>query len=390
MLMKTKNNLLNFNFNQDSPVFSLPQRQHPILRLNAICPYYTMFPLSFPFNKLISANSGDWVLDPFCGRGTTNFAARLKGLSSVGLDANPVAVAIAQAKFIKTTPRKIVEVCQDILKTAKNIASIPEGLFWDLCYHPDTLYQISQIRESLIDNCETPERVILRALMLGILHGPRMKGKPSYLSNQMPRSYATKPASAIKYWDNRGDRPIYVDVCELVKRRSTFILTLLPPLVKGNAYLHDSRQKFCQSLNKKFKWVITSPPYYGMRSYIPDQWLRYWFVGGPPTVVYGKESLIQHKSVDIFINDLSVVWRNVAMICENDANLVIRFGSLPSNEKDSANILIESLNKAECGWEISSIVSAGNAGKGRRQSNQFLQETSTPCEEIDLCAKLKR
>lgn len=27
-----------------------------------------------------------------------------------------------------------------------------------------------------------------------------------------------------------------------------------------------------------------SPPYYGMRTYLPDQWLRLWFLGGPDYV----------------------------------------------------------------------------------------------------------
>lgn len=390
MLKEAESILQKFNLNEKIRLSTLPPKQQPILRLNAICPYYTMFPLAFPFNGLNISNPGEWVLDPFCGRGTTNFAARLRGLPSVGFDSNPVAVAIAQSKFVKTTSEKIISLCQDILKENKNPSTIPEGLFWDLCYHPDTLYQICQIRESLIENCQTQEKIALRALMLGILHGPRMKGKPSYLSNQMPRTYATKPDSAIKYWNKNGDRPSYVDVLDLVKRRSTFVFTQLPPFVKGNVYLHDSRKEFNHLYDKRIKWVITSPPYYGMRSYIPDQWLRYWFVGGPSTVTYGKENFIQHTSVDQFINDLKDVWRNVALMCSRGANLIIRFGSLPSNEKDSTTLLTESLIKAECGWVISSIVPAGNARKGQRQSDQFLQELSTPCEEIDLCAVLER
>ena len=40
--------------------------------LNSVCPYYTMFPLDFPLARLAGASTGDWVLDPFCGRGSTN------------------------------------------------------------------------------------------------------------------------------------------------------------------------------------------------------------------------------------------------------------------------------------------------------------------------------
>jgi hypothetical protein len=47
--------------------------------LNAICPYWTMVPLEFPWRALAAADAGEWVLDPFCGRGTTLFAARKLG-----------------------------------------------------------------------------------------------------------------------------------------------------------------------------------------------------------------------------------------------------------------------------------------------------------------------
>jgi hypothetical protein len=63
----------------------LPKLPAPILRLDGLCPYYTMFPLSFPFEALAKAQKGEWVFDPFCGRGTTIFAARLRGLPSVGV-----------------------------------------------------------------------------------------------------------------------------------------------------------------------------------------------------------------------------------------------------------------------------------------------------------------
>jgi hypothetical protein len=40
--------------------------------LNAICPYFTMFPLEYPLRILKKhKKEAPVVLDPFCGRGTT-------------------------------------------------------------------------------------------------------------------------------------------------------------------------------------------------------------------------------------------------------------------------------------------------------------------------------
>jgi DNA modification methylase len=42
---------------------------------NAICPYYTMFPLEYPMRIIRKHKSANPViLDPFCGRGTTIYA----------------------------------------------------------------------------------------------------------------------------------------------------------------------------------------------------------------------------------------------------------------------------------------------------------------------------
>jgi hypothetical protein len=35
---------------------------------------------------------------------------------------------------------------------------------------------------------------------------------------------------------------------------------------------------------------LTSPAYYGLRTYVADQWLRNWFLGGPAYVDYSYGS----------------------------------------------------------------------------------------------------
>jgi len=80
----------------------------PSQALNAICPYYTMFPLEFPISVLKRVGKPRLrVLDPFCGRGTTIFAARLKGHRAFGIDSSPIAIAIARAKLAVTTEEDV-------------------------------------------------------------------------------------------------------------------------------------------------------------------------------------------------------------------------------------------------------------------------------------------
>src|SRR5207249_1151209 len=112
-----------------SATWRLPPACAPLLRLHTICPYYTMFPLDFPFRCLSKAEPGEWVLDPFCGRGSTNFAARLRALPSVGVDSNPVAAAVAAAKVATAQAEDVVALCRRILSDRKEPENVPSGRF---------------------------------------------------------------------------------------------------------------------------------------------------------------------------------------------------------------------------------------------------------------------
>jgi hypothetical protein len=340
-----------------------------------------MFPLDFPLKILLRhARPGDQVLDPFCGRGTTNFAARLLGLSSTGIDASPVAAAITAAKLVKTDPYAIVSEARAILDTPLSY-STPSGEFWELAYHPDTLKELCQLRSELLRDCSSPARIALRAIILGALHGPRPKTIQSYFSNQCPRTYAPKPAYATRFWTERGLSADRMDVVGIIQRRAERFFADLPS-PSGQAVLADSRSidlgSICDSPGE-FAWIITSPPYYGMRTYIPDQWLRNWFVGGPSVVDYSNHNQIVHKSPIDFADDLKKVWRNVRGHSSEKTRLVVCFGGLADRRACPRNILRSSLR--ESGWRILTVKPAGDASLGRRQANTFLRKSSDPIDE---------
>jgi len=367
---------------------NLKLRRDGVLLLNGVCPYYTMFPLDFPLERLRTARPGEWVIDPFCGRGSTNYAARLLGLPSVGIDSNPVAAAIAQAKLVVTTPERIVQVCRRILETTRT-PRVPKGAFWQNCYHPTTLRQLCKLRKALRADCSSPTRQALRALLLGRLHGPRPKiAPPSYLSNQMPRTYAAKPGYAVRFWRRDGMKPPEVDVLELVERKAARYFGALPPSVAGAIICDDSTSAALTPMLKNAQWVITSPPYYGMRTYLPDQWLRYWFVGGPAHVSYVAEGQLEHTSPDRFAEHLAATWKNVAQVCAEGARLVVRFGGIRDRNQNPREILWESLRLADCGWKITNVWPAGLATRGKRQAEQFLGKLKRPVAELDVYARL--
>jgi SAM-dependent methyltransferase len=360
------------------------------LRLNAVCPYYTMFPLDFPLGQLRLYPDARRVLDPFCGRGTTLFAARLAGRHAVGVDINPVAVAIARAKTVKVTSGAVTRLAEKLLDQTGEYV-VPEGEFWELCFHPDTLRQTVALSNGLRGCRETPTATVLRAILLGVLHGPRNKGLPSYLSNQMPRTYASKPDYAVRYWRRRGLSPDRIDALDVVRRRAQHVLRSCPPRAPGRVVLGDAARTVA-GLRQRFDLVITSPPYYGMRTYVPDQWLRNWFLGGPPGVPYGSAGqLARQPSQAAFVSALAKVWRATAARCAPEARLVIRFGALPSAKLSAERLLISSLCEARAGWLVRDVRPVGVPSAHRRQAEQFnggRRVIGSAVDEIDVMAEL--
>jgi DNA methylase len=351
--------------------------------LNAICPYWTMFPLSFPLTVLAEAERDEWVLDPFCGRGTTLYAARKLGLPAVGIDSNELAVAITAAKLIAVDPDAIVALAADLLEREREVAP-PTGEFWRWCFAPRVLDALCRLRKGLAHR-EDDTSVALRGVLLGALHGPRNKGAPSYFSNQMPRTYATKPAGAVSFWKARRLRPVEVDVLAIIRRHAERRYGSAPPRARSAVYNGDAISVLSR-LRRRFSWVITSPPYPGMVTYRPDGWLRGWLLGGPTAPDYDRDGQLGAATGTRFMIGLAQIWTAVARRCVPGARLIVRFGALPSARRGEPEDLLLSSLELSGAWRVLSVEDAGVPRRvGARQVEQALK-AGERVPEVDVVA----
>jgi hypothetical protein len=146
-----------------------------------------------------------------------------------------------------------------------------------------------------------------------------------------PRTYAPKPRYAVKFWRERGLRPPAVDVLSIIAHRERRAYGGSLPPVRFRVRQADSRTVNWSELVDELgpiEWIVTSPPYYGLRTYRPDQWLREWFVGGDDEVCYSAQTQVTHGSPEKFAADLRLVWEQLARHCSPDARLVVRFGAI--------------------------------------------------------------
>lgn len=363
-----------------------PLAYNPSFALNAICPYFTMFPLEYPLRVLKKHRAlKPVVIDPFCGRGTTLFAARTLELESWGIDSSPVAVAIARAKLSNAKAEDALCLAQLLILSAQS-TQVPQDTFFKSAYHSKTLRQICSLREGLLKLADDDISIMLRAAVLGCLHGPLLKsGAASYFSNQMPRTFAPKPDYAIKYWKKKNLIAPEVDVLSVLERKLKLIAATreLANTSHANVIHGDATVAQNLPLARNYSLVVTSPPYYGMKTYVQDQWLRNWFLGGPTKVDYSAGVQLEHTGQDVFASSLGKVWANMADTKADSLHMYIRFGVIPSAKVDAKTLLFESLEASGANFKVISARNAASAHSGKRQAEQ-MRTYSGACDEYDF------
>lgn len=88
--------------------------------IHSLHPYPAKFPPQLPRNILAAfSQSGEKVLDPFCGSGTTLVEAKLQNIDCVGVDVNGLACLLSK---VKATPlsRVQLEIIEKILQEISN------------------------------------------------------------------------------------------------------------------------------------------------------------------------------------------------------------------------------------------------------------------------------
>lgn len=142
-------------------------------------------------------------------------------------------------------------------------------------------------------------------------------------------------------------------------------------------------------MSAQFSSVVTSPPYFGMRTYVPDQWLRFWFLGGPPIATYTHADQLSHGSAVDFAEQLSAVWTNVARACVPGASFTIRFGGIHDRQARPRDIMLDALHGASWRLRVLTVRSAGLSTRGKRQADQFRRTLEKPIEELDFHVRME-
>jgi len=304
-----------------------------------------MFPEEFVRKQLFWTEPGDLIFDPFCGRGTTIFESLLNYRKAAGCDTNPVAVCVSNAK---SDPPTRAEALSRIEWLESNITKVDDSEMDDeflrACYHPRTLEQVLHLRRSLRWR-ERRDDCFLAAMALGALHGESHRSQ-RYFSNRMPRTISTKPAYSIQWWQRNGYVAPERDVFKILREMLDYRMASPAPPIRGNVIEADARKASMvfPHLRGQVKLVICSPPYVDTTNYLEDQWLRLWFLGGPPETPKGRKTDDRHRNLSDYWTFLTEAWAGLRDLLAEDARLIIRIGGRKLDRTSSQMALERSLD----------------------------------------------
>lgn len=364
-------------------------------RLHALCPYFAMFPESFVRGHVEEyTREGDYVLDPFSGRGTTALQALLMGRRAVAVDINPVAACVSGAKAQAPDLQSVVQelqVLQD--RHAGEEGDVDHEYrfklppFFPRAFHPETLTPLLFLRRALNWEHDVVHRFIA-ALVVGTLHG-EMTRSQRYLSNQMPRSISPKPSYALRFWERRALWPAKKDVFTMLEKEARFRLSGDTPDLHGIVIRSDAREAGGRlpHLSGKIRAVITSPPYFNVTNFEEDQWLRLWFLGGEPHPTYRRISRDdRHSRKESYWLFLAEVWAGIRPLLANSSVLVCRLGGKDMDEPELTSGIIQTLESQFSGV---SLISGPTISNLRHTQTGAFRPGAVGCRfEVDYVARV--
>jgi hypothetical protein len=225
----------------------------------------------------------------------------------VGVDLNPLAVAISEAKIQRVELHDVLYRLSELAASFDGIQpldEVPDAL--KVIYHPRTLTQLCYLRGALTNG--STEDSFIRGVLLGIMHGKvRKDGSSSYLSIDMPNTFSMSPQYVREFVRRNGLRQQPFDVFSKLAERCNWLLRDGPIATgSGSAVIvHGDGTNLSEAVrlagSKDIGAIVTSPPYLGVLRYGAFNWIRLWFLGyDDPTaidkVLDGTDSLDRYLS----------------------------------------------------------------------------------------------
>ena len=223
-------------------------------------------------------SSGEIVLDPFMGRGTTPVEAGILNRRAYGNDINPLSVLLTRPRLRTPPYREVQKALMEIDWTAP--VDTPSELL--AFYHPETLRRICVLREHLLTRApleqDNPDQALDWIRMVAI---NRLTGHSSgfFSVYSLPPNQAVSVDSQRKINEKRGQVPPMRDIISIILKKTRTLLRDGTPDHSDYCLSVGAADDLRSIPGGSVSLTITSPPFLDIVQYADDNWLRCWFAG---------------------------------------------------------------------------------------------------------------
>lgn len=300
----------------------------------------------------------DVVLDPFCGSGTTGVEAIRLGRKFVGIDNNPIALLMAEAKLSFPDPKILENTLEEILRRSSGGVlgqdielTHPNEAELHAWYHYDTmqslnrlLFQIMQIEERILRRC-------FLSVFSGILKNCSSQGKHWgwVCDNVKPKTQEIVYKDALNIFSVSSNN--YIRASEISYETAVnhgSITSRDDARDKSSLMIGDCVANMNSLPPNSVDFVMSSPPYYGVADYVKSQRLSYlWFDNDELSIdqlgfrdfeklrsqeAGARSNRFRKNSHELYMNFMGDFFKSCARITKNNSHIALVVGESKSRQ----------------------------------------------------------
>ena len=227
--------------------------------------------------KKYLGSENQWVLDPFCGSGTTLVEGAISGHNVIGIDIDPLSCLITKVKTTPIPRKKLVKSKKELIEAIKKKSDVsfkPPIRNLGHWFMPEQIEALGRIRECIENFREDRDLydffMITFSSIIRKASNADDQSQKTYVSHTFQKS--PKPAG-----------PLFLKNLDIYSSR----ILEFGKIVKG----HNNKRIVCTADSRNLKEVtkahniekvdiaITSPPYIKALDYIYTQMVEYFWIG---------------------------------------------------------------------------------------------------------------
>jgi len=232
-------------------------------------------------DKYLNGDKNKYILDPFCGSGTTLVEGVIAGHNVIGVDIDPLSAMISKVKTTRVDETELINISEWLvneIKRNKKGQFMPDCETIEHWFTKDAINKLSAIRTSInqIPNVFGKNRKVKDIQELLLICFSSIIRRVSNADNESQKTYV----SHTKVKEPVEVNSLFLSQLELFVDREIKFSSVTNSKIKTKIIQSSSSATLSKKLNGlRIDLAITSPPYIKAIDYIYNQMVELFWIG---------------------------------------------------------------------------------------------------------------